>query len=52
MGIQYFEQEKIVDIACEEGVSHVAVLDRLKRIYRKLKNNLLICPLQFTSAVA
>ena len=48
----YFEQEKIVDIACEEGVSHVAVLDRLKRIYRKLKNNLLICPLQFTSAVA
>ena len=36
----YFEQEKIVDIAREEGVSHVAVLDRLKRIYRKLKNNL------------
>lgn len=36
----YFEQEKIVDIAREEGVSHVAVLDRLKRIYKKLKNNL------------
>ena len=36
----YFENEKIVDIAREEGVSHVAILDRLKRIYRKLKNNL------------
>lgn len=36
----YFENEKIVDIAREEGVSHVAILDRLKRIYKKLKNNL------------
>lgn len=36
----YFENEKIVDIAREESVSHVAILDRLKRIYKKLKNNL------------
>lgn len=36
----YFENEKIVDIAREEGVSHVAILDRLKRIHKKLKNNL------------
>lgn len=35
----YFENEKIVDIAREEGVSHAAILDRLKRIYKKLKNN-------------
>lgn len=36
----FFEKRKIVDIAREEGVSHVAIHDRLKRIYRKIKNNL------------
>ena len=36
----FFEEKKIVDIAREEGVSHVAVLDRLKRIYQKIKNYL------------
>ena len=36
----YFENEKIVDIAREEGVSHAAIHDRLKRIYKKIKNNL------------
>ena len=36
----FFEDMKIVDIAREEGVSHVAVLDRLKRIYQKIKNYL------------
>ena len=35
----YFENEKITDIAREEGVSHAAIHDRLKRIYQKLKNN-------------
>lgn len=35
----YFENEKITDIAREEGVSHTAIHDRLKRIYQKLKNN-------------
>ena len=31
--------EKISKIAREEGVSHVAIHDRLKRIYQKIKNN-------------
>ena len=35
----YFEEQKITDIAREEGVSHVAVHDRLERIYKKNKNN-------------
>ena len=35
----YFEERKIMDIAREEGVSHVAVRDRLERIYKKIKNN-------------
>ena len=35
----YFEERKITDIAREEGVSHVAVRDRLERIYKKVKNN-------------
>ena len=35
----YFEERKITDIAREEGVSHVAVRDRLERIYKKIKNN-------------
>ena len=35
----YFENEKISKIAREEGVSHVAIHDRLKRIYQKIKNN-------------
>lgn len=33
----YFEERKITDIAREEGVSHVAIRDRLERIYKKLK---------------
>ena len=36
----YFKNEKIVDIARRDGVSHVAILDRLKRIHKKLKNYL------------
>lgn len=36
----FFEKRKLVDIAREEGVSHVAIHDRLKRIYKKIKNNL------------
>ena len=35
----YFEERKITAIAREEGVSHVAVRDRLERIYKKIKNN-------------
>ena len=35
----FFENQKIVDIAREEGVSHAAIHDRLKRIYKKIKNN-------------
>ena len=35
----YFEERKITDIAREEGVSQVAVRDRLERIYKKIKNN-------------
>lgn len=35
----YFEERKITDIAREEGVSHVAIRDRLERIYKKIKNN-------------
>ena len=36
----FFENQKIVDIAREEGVSHAAIHDRLTRIYKKIKNNL------------
>ena len=36
----YFENEKISEIAREECVCHVAIHDRLKRIYQKIKNNL------------
>lgn len=36
----FFENQKIVDVAREEDVSHVAIHDRLKRIYKKIKNNL------------
>lgn len=36
----YFEDQRISDIARAEGVSHVAILDRLKRIHKRLKNNL------------
>ena len=35
----YFENQKIVDIAREQGVSHAAIHDRLKRIYQRIKNN-------------
>ncbi len=35
----YFEEQKIADIAREEGVSHAAIHDRLDRIYKKIKNN-------------
>lgn len=34
----FFQQRKITDIAAEQGVSHVAVVRRLNRIYKKLKN--------------
>ena len=34
----YTKNGRIVDIARREGVSHVAVLDRIKRIHEKLKN--------------
>lgn len=33
----YFKGRKVVDIAREQGVSHVAILDRLKRIHRKIE---------------
>ena len=36
----YFEERKITDIAREEGVSHVAIIRRLNRIYEKLRKNL------------
>lgn len=36
----YFEGRKITDIAAEEGVSHVAIVRRLNRIYEKLRKNL------------
>ena len=36
----YFEEQKITDIAREEGVSHVAIIRRLNRIYEKLRKNL------------
>jgi len=36
----YFQKEKIVDIAAKEGVSHAAVIDRLRRIYAKINRNL------------
>ena len=36
----YFEERKITDIANEEGVSHVAIVRRLNRIFEKLRKNL------------
>ncbi len=36
----YFEEQKIADIAAEEGVSHVAIVRRLNRIYEKLRKKL------------
>lgn len=36
----YFEGRTITAIARAEGVSHVAILDRLKRIYKRLRKNL------------
>lgn len=36
----YFEGRSISEIARAEGVSHVAILDRLNRIYKKLRKNL------------
>lgn len=36
----YFEDRKITDIAHEEGVSHVAIVRRLNRIFEKLRKNL------------
>jgi len=33
----YYRGRKIIDIAREQGVSHVAILDRLKRIHRKIE---------------
>ena len=36
----YFEGRKITDIAREEGVSHVAIVRRLNRIFEKLRKNL------------
>ena len=36
----YFEERKITDIASEEGVSHVAIVRRLNRIFEKLRKNL------------
>ncbi len=35
----YFENQRIVDIAREQGVSRAAIHDRLKRIYQRIKNN-------------
>jgi RNA polymerase sigma-70 factor (ECF subfamily) len=42
----YFEGKKLVEIAREQGVSHVAVHDRLNRIHKKLKK-ILEYPLTF-----
>ena len=36
----YIKNEKITDIAQAIGVSHVAIIDRLKRIQKKLKKSL------------
>ena len=36
----FFQGSQIIDIARRQGVSHVAVIDRLKRIYKKLEKNL------------
>ena len=36
----YFEGRSIVSLAAEEGVSHVAIVRRLNRIYEKLRKNL------------
>lgn len=36
----YFEGRSIVSLAADEGVSHVAIVRRLNRIYEKLRKNL------------
>lgn len=36
----YFEGQRVSDIARAEGVSHVAILDRLNRIYKKIRKKL------------
>ncbi len=36
----FFEGRSLVSIAAEEGVSHVAIVRRLNRIYEKLRKNL------------
>lgn len=36
----YFNGRSLVSIAAEEGVSHVAIVRRLNRIYEKLRKNL------------
>jgi DNA-directed RNA polymerase specialized sigma24 family protein len=36
----FCENSSVADIAREQGVSHVAILDRLKRIYRHLEKKL------------
>lgn len=36
----FYQGMKVVDVAREQHVSHVAVLDRLKRIYKKLEKYL------------
>ena len=37
----YFKYEKIIDIAIAQGVSHVAIQNRLKKIYNRLKKVLI-----------
>ena len=37
VGKVYFEEQKIADIAREEGVGESAIRDRMKRIYKKLE---------------
>ena len=37
----YFEEQKITDIAREEGVSEAAIRNRLKKIYSRLKKFLI-----------
>lgn len=36
----FFENRSVADIARQQGVSHVAILERLKRIYRQLEKKL------------
>ena len=37
----YFEERTFASIAREEGVGESAIRDRMKRIYKKLKKNLI-----------